>query len=186
MIRCTELTNEELKVYKEEYDRLFQERKRLDLQIDAILTTAALKLEKVYDTSRLDFAHLSNAYSAFTSNNLESMQFKIVDTTIRDLFFLNERNFSFITIVPYESGAYEFLYQYHNDVTISIKIPVSQIINKDSIERLEWGIFTVYEIKKRVELCTEKVEIVRSDDTSVIRKELNDYLNPATTDVEST
>lgn len=71
MIRSSELTNGELRSYKEEYDRLFMERKRLDLHIDAILTTAAIKLEKIYNTTRLDYAHLSNAYLAYTQNGLD-------------------------------------------------------------------------------------------------------------------
>lgn len=178
MIRSSELTNGELRSYKEEYDRLFMERKRLDLHIDAILTTAAIKLEKIYNTTRLDYAHLSNAYLAYTQNGLDSMQFKIVDTTVRDLFFINERDFKFVSIEPYESGAYEFIYQY-NGVTISIKIPVSQTIDKDNIDNLEWGLFTVYDIKKRTDLVTEKVVIIRSDNTEIIKTTLMNYLNPS-------
>lgn len=180
VFKNSEITNEDLKTYKEEYDRLMQELRRLDLQMEAILTTAAIKLEKVYNSRRLDYAHLSNAYSAFTQNNLDSMQFNVVDITIRDLFFRNEKEFKFITIVPYESGAYEFMYQYHT-TTISIKLPVVQNITKDNINNIEWGIFTVYEITKRTEICNEKLEIIRSDDTDVIKTKLFEYLNPEET-----
>ena len=105
------------------------------------------------------------------------MQFKIVDTTIRDLFFTNDTDFKFVSIEPYESGAYEFVYQYKG-ATISIKIPASQNIDKDNIDDLEWGLFTVYDIKKRTDLITEKVVIIRSDNTENIKTTLNKYLNP--------
>lgn len=179
-ISTSEITNSELKVYKEEYDRLLQERRRLDLQMEAILTTSAVKLEKVYNTRRLDFAHLTNAYSSFTQNDLDSMQFKIADTTIRDLFFTDENQFTFISIIPYESGAYEFLYQYTNK-TISIKIPTASNITKDNIDKLEWGVFTVYDILKRTDVGTEKVIICRTDDIDTIKRTLAEYLIPNTT-----
>ena len=95
MIKPNELTNKDLQIFKSEYDRLITERKRIDLQIEAILTTSALKLEKIFNTNRLDYAHVANAYSAFSTGDMESMQFRIVDTTIRDLFLQDEKNFKF-------------------------------------------------------------------------------------------
>lgn len=174
-MNASELTNTELKAYQNEYAKLITERQRTDLQIDAILTTAALNLENVMNKCRLDYAHLSNAYAAFTQNDTESMQFIIVNQTIQDLFFLNSNQFEFITILPYESGAYEYLYRYENH-TVSIKIPTASKITKDNINALNWGLITVYEVFKRAETVTEKVIIVESDDTELIKRKLADYL----------
>ena len=134
-----DLTNRDLKLYNAEYDRLRSERDRIDLQIEAILTTSALKLEEEMNKRRLDYAHLSNAYSAFVQNDLESMQFAIVDQTIRDLFFLNPDKFKFVTIEPHNSGTFEYLYKYE-DRTISIKIPSAPLITKDNVESLNLSV----------------------------------------------
>ena len=168
-----ELTNYELNICREEYDKLMSERKRIDLQLEAILTMASIKLSKAYDMKRLDYAHLSNAYSAFTQQDLESMQFQVVNQTIKDIFLPND-NFDFITIFPYESGAFEYFYRYKNK-TISIKIPTASTINKDNIVSLDWGIFTVYENIKSTDICTEKLLIIRSDDNELIRRKISDY-----------
>ena len=182
MISTSKITNAELKVYKEEYDKLLKERERVNLQIEAILTTAALKLDKQYNTNRLDYAHLSNAYSVFSQNDLESMQFKIVDITIRDLFLNDSNDYEFITMTPYESGAYEFMYRYLNR-TISIKIPTASDINKDNLDKLDWGVITVYEVLKSTDVAIEKVIIVQSDDPSIISSSITAYLTPPTLEV---
>lgn len=168
-----ELTNYELSICKDEYDRLINEKRRIELQTEAILTMAAIKLSKLYDTKRLDYAHLSNAYSAFTQQDMESMQFQVVNQTIKDVFLPND-NFEFITILPYESGAFEYYYRYKGK-TVSIKIPTASSITKDNIVSLDWGIFTVYEVVKDTNTCTEKIIIIRSDDTDTIRTEISNY-----------
>ena len=171
-----ELTNKNIKKYKEEYNRLVADKERLNIQIDAVLTSASIELDKVYNSHRLDFAHLNNAYTAFLQNDLISMQFKLVDNTIRELFLNNDDDFKFISIIPYESIAYEFIYQYGNRI-ISIKIPVASTITKDNIDSLDWGVFTVCDMVKRTTIGTEKVVIVRSDDVAVIKNTIIEYLN---------
>lgn len=171
-----ELTNKNIRKYKEEYNRLIADRERLNTQIDAVLTVASIELDKVYNNHRLDFAHINNAYAAFLQNDLTSMQFKLVDNTIRELFLNNDDDFKFISIIPYESIAYEFIYQYGNK-TISIKISVASTITKDNIDLLDWGIFTVCDMIKRTTIGTEKVVIVRSDDVTVIKNAIIEYLN---------
>lgn len=171
-----ELTNKNIRKYKEEYNRLIADRERLNTQIDAVLTAASIELDKVYNNHRLDFAHINNAYAAFLQNDLTSMQFKLVDNTIRELFLNNDDDFKFISIIPYESIAYEFIYQYGNK-TISIKISVASTITKDNIDLLDWGIFTVCDMIKRTTIGTEKVVIVRSDDVTVIKNAIIEYLN---------
>lgn len=177
-----DLTNRDLKLYNAEYDRLRSERNRIDLQIEAILTTSALKLEEEMNKRRLDYAHLSNAYSAFVQNDLESMQFAIVDQTIRDLFFLNPDKFEFVTIEPYDSGTFEYLYKYE-DRTISIKIPSAPLITKDNVESLDWGLITVYEVFNLKNSISESVGVVqkeiviRSDDVTLIARKIADYLS---------
>lgn len=168
-----ELTDYELSICKDEYDRLLNEKRRIELQTEAILTMAAIKLSKLYDTKRLDYAHLSNAYSAFKQQDMESIQFQVVNQTIKDVFLPNE-DFEFITIIPYESGAFEYYYRYNNK-TISIKIPTASTINKDNIVSLDWGIFTVYESIKSNDICNEKILIIRSDDNEFIRRKISDY-----------
>ena len=179
------ITNPDLKVYKEEYDRLIKERKRLDLLMDAVLTSSALKLDTIYNKNRLDYAHLSNAYSAFASGDKESMQFSIVDTTIRDLFFTDWEGFEFVTIEPYEIGAYEFIYKHKNtDKIISIKIPTASRITKDNIDKLEWGVITVYENIKRTDMATEKIIVIQSDDIDAVKVAIRSYLAPKDSAVE--
>ena len=174
MINSTELTNSDLQIYKTEYEKLLMEKRRVELHINAILTTASIELDKSFNTNRLDFAHISNAYQMFVSGDTDSMQFRIADTTIRDLFLPCEQEFKFTTIVPHEQ-AYEFIYQYH-DRTISIKIPTAPTVTKDNIESLNWGVFTVYEITKRTDISTEKIELIRSDNADNIKSKLSDLL----------
>ena len=57
----------------------------------------------------------------------------------------------------------------------SIKIPTASSITKDNIVSLDWGIFTVYEVVKDTNTCTEKLIIIRSDDTDTIRTEISNY-----------
>lgn len=175
MVLSGDITNIDLKIYKEEYNKLQMEERRIHLQQEAILTTAAVKLEKIFNLNRLDFAHLSNAYSVFTQNDLESMQFKIVDMTIRDLFFTNEADFEFVTINPEIEVGYNYLYKY-KDRTICIKIPSAPYVTMENIEKLEWGVFTVYEVLKSYNLGTELALIVKSDDTNLIRNKITEYL----------
>lgn len=175
----TEITNLDLKLYNEEFRNLIAQRKRVELQIEAILTTAAIKLEEAMNKRRLDYTHLSNAYVAFTENNTESMQFAIVNQTVKDLFFLEQDKFEFSTIIPYQAGPFEYLYRYNNK-TISIKIPTAPKITKDNINELNWGLITVCEVVNRAEVITEKVIIVESDDTDLIARKLADYLTVST------
>lgn len=171
----TEITNLDLRLYKEEYGRLQIESKRISLQMEAILTASALKLEAEMNKRRLDNAHLSKAYIAFTQQETDSMPFAIVDQTIKDLFFLDQNKFEFITIEPHTSGTFEYLYRCE-DRTISIKIPSANIIDKDNINDLNWGLITVYEVLKRMDGIIEKVIIIESDDTTLIARKIADYL----------
>ena len=175
MFSDNQITNTDLKICKEEYDKLQTEKHRIELQEEAILTMASLRLEKLLNLNRLDFAHLSNAYSTFAQNDLESMQFKIVDMTIRDLFFENELDFEFVTINPINEFGYEYLYK-NKETIITIKIPSASTITKDNIDKLNWGVFAVYEILKTYNTGTELLLIVKSDDTTLIKSELTKYL----------
>jgi len=175
MALSKDITNMDLKIYKEEYDKLQMEERRIQLQKEAILTTAAMKLEKVFNLNRLDFAHLSNAYSVFTQNDLESMQFKIVDMTIRELFFTNESEFEFVTINPEIEVGYSYLYKY-KDKTICIKIPSAPYITMENIDKLEWGVYSVYEVLKSYSLGAELALIIKSDDTTLIKNKITEYL----------
>ena len=175
MVTSKEISNSDLKIYKEEFDKLKVEERRIQLQKEAILTTAAMKLEKQLNLNRLDFAHLSNAYSVFTQNDLESLQFKIVDTTIRDLFLTHEADFEFVTINPEIEVGYSYLYKY-KDKTICIKIPSAPYITMENIDKLEWGVYTVYEVLKSYSLGAELALIIKSDDTTLIKNKITEYL----------
>lgn len=175
MVTSKEISNRDLKIYKEEFDKLQTEERRIQLQKEAILTTAAMKLEKQFNLNRLDFAHLSKAYSVFTQNDLESLQFKIVDTTIRDLFLTYEADFEFVTINPAMEVGYEYLYRYQ-DKTIAIKIPSAPYVTMENIDKLDWGVFSVYEVLKTYNTGTELALIVKSDDTNLIKTKISEYL----------
>ena len=172
------LNNYDLCRYKDEYERLRQERDRISIQMEAILTASSVVLSDIVDRNRLDFAHLSNAYSAYSSNDLDSIAFKIVLQTIEDLFLPNSE-FTFIRIVEHMSGPYEYIYSYKGNLTvpklISIKIPIASSINKDNIEKLDWGVYTVYEITEESSSCLRYGVIVKSDDVTAIRRALIDY-----------
>ena len=164
--------------YKDEYERLRQERDRISIQMEAILTASSVVLSDIVDRNRLDFAHLSNAYSAYSSNDLDSIAFKIVLQTIEDLFLPNSE-FTFIRIVEHMSGPYEYVYSYKGNLTvpklISIKIPIASSINKDNIENLDWGVYTVYELTEESSSCLRYTAIIKSADANAIRRALIDY-----------
>jgi hypothetical protein len=170
-----ELTNSGLKVYKQEWERLVEERQRTDLLIDAILTASSISLETVQNTRRLDFTHLHNAYSAYTQQDIDSMAFKIVDTTIRDLFFENEQYFQFKDIIYYDSECFEFLYE-HPKALICITIPSASNINKDNVLKLNWGIITISRVSKMSPSISEHTIICQSDNIDYLRTSLANYL----------
>lgn len=170
----SEITNYDLKRYNEEYERLSAEKSRILLQTEAVLTTAALKLEVEMNKRRLDYAHLSNAYIAYKDNDLESMSFKIVNQTISDLFFLEPNKFEFISIQSYNAGPYEFMYKYGERV-IAIKIPAAPTITNENINELDWGLITVSEVFERNDKVTEFKRIIKSDDTELIARKLIEY-----------
>lgn len=174
------LNNYDLCRYKDEYERLRQERDRISIQMEALLTASSVVLSDIVDRNRLDFAHLSNAYSAYSSNDLDSIAFKIVLQTIEDLFLPNSE-FTFIRIEEHMSGPYEYVYSYKGNLTvpklISIKIPIASSINKDNIEKLDWGAFTVSEVIEESKLCNRYNTIVKSDKPDDIRIALMDYLS---------
>ena len=173
------LTNNNLIRFKDEYEKLKQEKERLEVQMEALLTTSSVVLSDIMDKNRLDYSHLSNAYSAYAQNDLDSMAFKIVLQTLEDLFLPSDE-FKFIRITEYESGPYEYVYSYQGRLTvpklISIKIPVSFSVTKDNIEKLEWGVYTVYELTEESNLCTRYNTIIKSDNADIIRRALIDYL----------
>lgn len=172
------LTNYSLCEYKDEYERLRQEMKRLEVQMNAILTASSVVLSDIVDKNRLDFAHLSNAYASYQAGELDSMAFKIALQTVEDLFLPNSE-FTFIRIVEHLSGPYEYIYSYKGNLTvpklISIKIPIASSINKDNIENLDWGVYTVYELTEESSSCLRYTAIIKSADADAIRRALIDY-----------
>ena len=181
------LTNDSLIRFKDEYEKIKQEKERLEIQMEALLTASSVVLTNVIDKNRLDYSHLSNAYSAYALNDLDSMSFKIVLQTIEDLFLPSDE-FKFIRIEEYKSGPYEYIYSYKGKLTvpklISIKIPTSFSVTNDNIENLEWGVYTVYELTEESNLCTRYNTIVKSDNADTIRRALIDYLAIEHTDDE--
>ena len=172
----SEITNYDLRRYNEEYERLTAEKSRILLQTEAVLTTAALKLEVEMNKRRLDHAHLSNAYVSYKDNDMESMSFKIVNQTIFDLFFLEPDKFEFVSIQSYIAGPYEFLYKC-NERVIAIKIPAAPTISAENINELDWGLITVSEVFERNDKVTEFKRIRKSDDTELIARKIVEYLS---------
>lgn len=183
MIPSNKITDSELKICREEYDRLIVDKQRIELQMNAILTTAALRLAKRYDTNRLDYVHLSNAYNAYLQKDTESMQFKVVDMTIRNLFLNNDEKFKFVNVENKDSCTYEFLYSY-GDKLILISIPAVSNIDENSLDVMDWGVITVHEFLNS-EYLIPQLLIAQSDDYNIVSSCIKDYLNLAIANEEN-
>lgn len=178
-----DLTNSELKQYRDECKRLTTEIERLELYKEAILGMSAQIIDKISNTRRLDYGNLINAFSAYEENDLDSIYFTVVDTSIRNLFNLPENEFKFISIHKYEyvNRAYSFSYE-KNDIIIEIKIPTNSVIDAEFISDSDWGMITAYKVNRISETEVEKIFIAKSDDCDLIANAIRDYFKEDSTD----
>lgn len=181
-----ELTNPVLKRYKDECKRLTAEIERLELYKEAILSKASQVIDSVANVRRLDYGNLTNAFSAYQNNELDSIHFTVVDTSIRNLFNLPENEFEFVSVTHHEytNRAYAFTYK-KNDVTIEIKIPSDSNMDETFITDSDWGMITAYVVNRISESEVEKIMIAKSDDYEIIANAIGDYFKEdSTSDVE--
>ena len=117
------ITSYEMKALCAEYERIHAEEERLSLIKHSVVTTAILTINRKLDYMGLGFRKLDDALCAYVDGNIDDMRFKIVDRTIRDIFYLDDSLYKFDSIVKESKFGYGFRYS-RDDKIISIEIPV--------------------------------------------------------------
>lgn len=167
------ITSYEMKALCAEYERIQAEEERLSMIKHSVVTTAILTINRKLNHMGLGFRKLDDALCAYVDGNIDDMRFKIVDRTIRDIFYLDDSLYKFDSIAKESKFGYGFRYS-RDDKIISIEIPAFPHINADDALDvdatkfdLNWGCFKVYSVETSIKhnICCDTLNIIADSDS---------------------